>query len=170
MSVFDEEYFKIVFEQFYDKIYTGFFRKTSSTAISQDLAQITFIKFWEYRDSYTFDLPVELQLNRKAKQVLIDWLRKEAYQRRLIKEMKEYALDESNLNTLELTDTLRAAIDQIPPMRKKVFRLAYIDGFSHKEIAEQLNISVKTVDNHVLKALQQLRKILALYAILAVIS
>lgn len=170
MQVFDEEYFKIIFGQYYDKIYTGFFRKTSSAVISQDLTQITFIKFWEYRHSYTFDLPAGLQLNRKAKQVLIDWLRKEAYQRRLIKEMEEFSLDESHLNKLELTDTLRTAIDQIPPMRKKVFTLAYVDGFSHKEIAARLNISVKTVDNHVLKALQQLRKILALYAILAIIS
>ena len=66
----------------------------------------------------------------------------------------------------DLKDSLNQAIDQLSPMRKEVFNLAYIEGYSHKEIAEKLNVSVRTVETHVYKSVQQLRKILALIFIM----
>ncbi|UZJ66428.1 sigma-70 family RNA polymerase sigma factor [Sphingobacterium sp. KU25419] len=69
-------------------------------------------------------------------------------------------------STSDLKEELNLAIDKLPPARKKVFIMAYLEGYSHKEIAEELNISVKTVDAHVLKSLQQLRKLLALTSLL----
>lgn len=170
MQIFDETYFKSIFYKNFDRIYNGFLRKTKEDAIAQDLTQQTFIKFWEYRSSYSFDLPATLQLNRKAKLVFIDWLRKEAHQRKLSKEMQQYYIPAAPHSKWELTNTLQIAIDKLPPSRKKIFMLAYVEGYSHKEIAAHLNISTKTVDNQVLKALQQLRKIIALYAILSIIS
>ncbi|ANH79996.1 hypothetical protein A8C56_02505 [Niabella ginsenosidivorans] len=170
MSEFDQAFFESVFYKCYDRLYAGFLKKTRSETIATELTQLTFIKFWEYRSSYTFELPPELQLNRKAKQVFIDWLRKEAYQRKLAAALREHSFSQQSESKFELNHTLQAALDRLPPTRRKVFSLAYIEGFSHKEIAGLLGISVKTVDAHVLKALHQLRKILAFYAVLCVIS
>ncbi len=170
MEVFDEAYFQTVFYEHFDSVFNGFYKRTGSESVAQDLTQLTFIKFWEYRLSYSFDLPVRLQLNRKAKQVFIDWLRKEAHQRKLIAEINVQHATCTQPNKLELTNTLQTAIDKLPLMRKKVFTLAYIQGFSHKEIARMLNISTKTVDDHVLKALKKLRKILAFHTVLSIIS
>lgn len=170
MQVFNDQYFKTIFTTHYDKVFSGFLKKTKSEATAQELTQITFIKFWEYRSSYTFELSAEIQLYRKAKLVFIDWLRKKAYQRKLSEKMKEHSLTHIKWENFEVTDSIKYAMEQLPPVRKKVFSLAYIDGFSHKEIAEKLNISTKTVSNHILKALQQLRKILAFIAILEIIQ
>lgn len=170
MQVLTEAYFKEIFFAHYDKIFSGFFKRTGSESIAQDLTQITFIKIWEYRSSFNFELPVELQVNRKAKLVFIDWLRKEAYQRKLMHELKQHTLPVEKHDKFELTDRLQSALSELPPVRKKVFTMAYIDGFSHKDIADTLHISVKTVDNHISKALSQLRKILAYQAVFAIIS
>lgn len=170
MNQFDIAFFESIFFKYYDRIYSGFIRKTGSDATAQDLTQLTFVKFWETRAYYTFDLPVELQLNRKAKLVFIDWLRKEAHQRKLATELKTFAIGHVRINKFEITNTLHVAIDQLPPACKKIFILAYLEGLSHKEIASSLGISVKTVDAHIFKALQRLRKILALCVVLAVIT
>jgi len=170
MSEFNQVFFESVFYEHYERLYAGFLKKTRSATVAAELTQLTFIKFWEYRSSYTFELSAGLQLNRKAKLVFIDWLRKEAYQRKLAAALREHAFLREPESKFELNHTLQAAIEQLPPVRRKVFTLAYIEGFSHKEIAGLLGISVKTVDAHVFKALLQLRKILAFYAVLTVIA
>ncbi|OJU26228.1 MAG: hypothetical protein BGN92_04965 [Sphingobacteriales bacterium 41-5] len=169
MTGFDEHFLKKVFYKHYDRVFNNFLQKTSSFDVAKDLAQVTFIKFWEYRDTYNPELSDEIQLNRKAKLVFIDWLRKEAHQRKLIKEIEKFDAVEVRPGKFELTDSLKKAIDQLPAVRKKVFLLSYIDGYSHKEIAEQLNISTRTVESHIFKAVQQLRKILAFFVIASLI-
>ena len=162
----DERSFREVFHQYYDRIYTGFFKKTGSHEIAQDLTQQTFIKFWRYRESYTPELSMEIQLFRKGKLVFIDWLRKESKERELSQSLNDgYKIPVSDLSS-DLKETLDKAIGQLSPVRKKVFQLAYIEGYSHKEIAEKLNVSVRTVETHIYKSLQQLRKVLALIFIL----
>ncbi|MVZ66116.1 sigma-70 family RNA polymerase sigma factor [Sphingobacterium sp. DK4209] len=162
----DEESFREVFNTYYDRIYTGFYRKTGSYEIAQDLTQQTFIKFWRYRDSYTPELTLEIQLFRKGKLVFIDWLRKESKERQLIDSLKQQDRIPVDELSTDLKDSLTQAINGLSPVRKEVFQLAYIEGYSHKEIAEKLNVSVRTVETHIYKSVQQLRKILALIYIL----
>ena len=54
-------------------------------------------------------------------------------------------------------DAIERAISALPDRCQEVFRLSYIDGLSHKEIAQKLGISTSTVDNQVFKALRILR-------------
>ncbi|SJN19791.1 RNA polymerase sigma factor [Sphingobacterium sp. JB170] len=161
-SLIDDESFRAVFNKYYDRIYSGFLKKTESHELAQDLTQQTFIKFWRYRDSYNPELSAEIQLFRKGKLVFIDWLRKESKDRQMINTLKQQNRIPLTELSSDLKDSLNKAIDQLSPMRKEVFRLAYIDGYSHKEIAKKLNVSVRTVETHVYKSLQQLRKVLAL--------
>ena len=165
-SQIDEQNFRLVFDQYYDRIYSGFLKKTQSHELSQDLTQQTFIKFWRYRESYTPELSVEIQLFRKGKLVFIDWLRKESKDRQMIDTLKQQNSIPLNELSSDLKDSLNKAIDQLSPVRKEVFSLAYIEGYSHKEIAQKLNVSVRTVETHVYKSLKQLRKVLALIYIL----
>jgi len=165
-SQMDEQKFRAVFDKYYDRIYSGFLRKTQSHELAQDLTQQTFIKFWRYRDSYTAALTVEVQLFRKGKLIFIDWLRKEAKDRQMIDSLKQQGRIPLNELSVDLKDSLNQALDQLSPVRKEVFSLAYIEGYSHKEIAQRLNLSVRTVETHVYKSLQKLRKILALIFIM----
>ncbi|MGH2623820.1 MAG: RNA polymerase sigma factor [Sphingobacterium sp.] len=159
------ENFREVFYKYYDRIYAGFFKRTGSHEIAQDLTQQTFIKFWRYRDSYTATLSLEVQLFRKGKLIFIDWLRKEAKDKQMIQSLSQGKIPVNELS-LDLKDELHQAINQLSPMRKEVFNMAYIEGYSHKEIAEKLQISVRTVETHVYKSVKELRKILAFIFIL----
>ena len=69
-------------------------------------------------------------------------------------------------DTSEEEDVLRSerdarlwdAIDQLHPERKKIFLLSKRDGLKYQEIAEELNLSVKTVESQMSKALKALRE------------
>ena len=58
----------------------------------------------------------------------------------------------------DLHKMLSDAIGELPDKCREVFRLSYIDGLKNSEIAEQLGISVKTVEAHMYKALKSLRE------------
>lgn len=56
-------------------------------------------------------------------------------------------------------DTIFKAVSEMPEKRREVFILSRLHGMNHKEIAEKLNVSAKTVENHINFALRELRKI-----------
>ncbi len=66
--------------------------------------------------------------------------------------------DEEQIRQAEQDARLWEAIDQLPPERKKIFLLAKRDGLKYQEIAERLQISIKTVENQMGKALKALRE------------
>ena len=62
------------------------------------------------------------------------------------------------LDSKQLHSRLQERIEQLPPKCKDVFLLSREGQLSHKEIAEHLNISINTVDQHIQKALRMLRE------------
>ncbi len=63
----------------------------------------------------------------------------------------------------ELSQAIIAAIDRLPKKMRQIFIMSRYDGLTHKQIAEKLNISPKTVENQIGKALKKLRKDLKIY-------
>lgn len=60
----------------------------------------------------------------------------------------------------DIATQINLAIEQLPDRCREIFRRSYLDGRSHKEIAEEMHISLSTVDNQVYKALKILRSFL----------
>ncbi|WP_162817911.1 sigma-70 family RNA polymerase sigma factor [Niabella yanshanensis] len=155
--------FTDLYERFYQKVFGYFMQKARLEDVAQDLTQQTFIKLWQYRSSIDLDLSIDQQLFQKARQVHIDWLRKEAVYRKHIVEThteteREYRLNSSIEPVVGLKQSLTVAINSLPEKRKEAFELKHVYGLSYKEIAAIMDVSVKTVDNHLLKATSQLRK------------
>ena len=162
----DKKAFDIFYKKYVERVYNYFYSKTQSAFYSEELTQLTFIKFWDYKYSLSETLPIEIQLFHKARLVFIDWLRKEATQRKLISGVaNEFTnVEDSAMPTEnEKYHKTSLALEQLPAARKKVVTLFYIEGYSYKEIATLLGISTKTVDNHIRQAITQLRKILTIF-------
>jgi len=71
--------------------------------------------------------------------------------------------------TLELQDRIDQVIDQLPPERKKIFKMSRYEELKYKEIAQKLNLSIKTVEAQMSKALKFLRLHLSDYLSLFII-
>ena len=63
------------------------------------------------------------------------------------------------LNARQRLRQLLAALDQLPPQRRRAFELHKLDGLSHAETAEQMGVSRSAVEKHIIAALQQLMEI-----------
>ncbi|MRG47921.1 sigma-70 family RNA polymerase sigma factor [Chitinophaga sp. SYP-B3965] len=156
-----EPVFEQVFHAYQDKLYGYFLKHTRSNMLSEELVQNTFIKLWDYRTGLNEDLELSAQIFRIARTCMIDQIRErksrkrltDAYEQEIIQ--LQQLLQESNI---DYKLQLQKEISRMPPVRKKVFLLNKVNGLSHKEIAGLLSISPRTVETHIHKALQQLRK------------
>lgn len=144
------------------KIYHYALSKTASTYIAEETVQRVFIKLWNNLHHKEVDIKIEAQLFCIAKTTLLDVVKEE-------RRRQTYALDPEypqahNHTPLEvyrikeLQQQLDSVINQMPQARKTVFRMSRFENLSYKEIAQQLSISPKTVENHISLALQTLRK------------
>jgi RNA polymerase sigma-70 factor (ECF subfamily) len=158
----DHKVFKKIYEQWNHKVYYYYLKKTDNEDVSKELTQQVFIKLWKFRDSISTEHSLDQQLFQKARLIYIDWLRMEATQRKHFADCTQIT-DELSISPaesdLEVRQNIEHSLNSLSPKRRKVFELKHIYGYSYKEIAEYLGITIKTVDNHLLKATSQLRKV-----------
>ncbi len=160
----DKVAFELLFTQYHEKLYFFILKKTDSQYLAEETVQETFIKLWEYRSSLKAGIPISAQLFRIAQTTLIDLIRKQQSVQKLkagslllhSDHVSSHTVTE-RMETTELNKKLWSAIEQMPPVRKKVFVLSRINGLSYKQIADELSLSVKTVENHLSIALKKLR-------------
>jgi len=167
----NENAFEQVFYNYHNKLYAFILSKTNSVFIAEEVTQLTFIKFWQYRTHLNEELSINVQLFRIAKTTLIDVLRKEAkkqitFQLSLVQEKACKETIEAHLSHKELQNKLELAIKKLPHARQNVFKLSRYEGLSYKEIAVRLSLSPKTVEHHIALALKQLRHFLTLLSLL----
>ncbi len=168
----DQVVFQQVFSQYYNKLYYYIFAKTKSEYLSEEVVQIAFIKLWERRHSLNEEFTISTQIFRIATTSLIDLLRQHNAKTALLKDLECGVTASANnhsvdrLQEKELHQKLSFIINSLPPVRRKVFEMSRLSGLSYREIAQELSISTKTVENHISKALKQIRKCLQLLILL----
>ncbi|MNK11444.1 putative RNA polymerase sigma factor FecI [compost metagenome] len=154
----DHVSFEIVFKLCHKKVYAYFLKKTAAEDLAQELTQLAFIKLWNFKHTLSEVHELDHQLFRIAKTTLLDYFKKLANDERNLKlyynRISEEA-DDQNQN-FETNQQLEVALSQLPPTRKKVFILNRLQGYSYKEISEQLSISPRTVEKHISLATKQL--------------
>jgi RNA polymerase sigma-70 factor (ECF subfamily) len=160
-----ESSFTVVFDQFHRKLYYYFLKKTKSEEIAKELVQLTFIKLWQFRHTLSENFSFESQLFNMATSTLIDYFRGQNSLRGKMMPITgntEDLLNEVTVpeeNHFENINYLHSAMESLSPVRKRIFILSRIYGYSYKEIACELSISVKTVEDHMVKALKHIRSI-----------
>ncbi len=160
----DHKTFTDVFDEWKHKVYSYFMRKTKQEEVAKELTQDTFIKLWKYRQQMDATIGLDQQIFQKARQIYIDWLRKEAGYRRHVETPENIPVEISSAafnDRHELRDAIHSAMNSLPAKRKQIFELKHVHGYSYKEISRLLGISTKTVDSQLLKALSHLRKTLS---------
>ncbi|PIQ21534.1 MAG: RNA polymerase sigma-70 factor [Cytophagales bacterium CG18_big_fil_WC_8_21_14_2_50_42_9] len=157
-------FFEELFRRNYPRLCQRVFRITKDLEAAEDIVQEVFISFWNQEQKQQIDTP-EAYLYRACINRALNFTGKDKRQtqlRALYQEQQPRAGNspEQQLEQQELEKQVQQTIESLPPMCRKVFLLSRYEEMSHKEIAEFLNISPNTVDNHIKKALSILRKFL----------
>lgn len=140
----------------------------NSDEVAADLVQDLFVNLWERYDAGDLPLLTSAYLYTAARNRALKHLRHRkvvsrwAKQARLEPERRGPRADDG-LRTNELAIAIREAIDRLPSRRRQVFLLSREEGLSYAMIAETLDISIKTVETQMWRALRSLRKSLAPY-------
>ena len=167
--------FKQAYEAYHERIYFYILGKSGSQYIAEEVLQSAFCKLWQYKETLNEDLPLGVQLFRIANTIFINLLYKTAHEKKALTEYgnrKDGPAVNDTLHQVSHKETeqqIRQVIHAMPPVRRRVFELSRYQGLSYSQIAEELSISIRTVEVHVSKALQQLRRLITLLLLIAAI-
>lgn len=159
----DEEAFARLFYAYKDKLFGFLFGMTKSDAKAKDLLQDVFLKVWQNRANMAEIDNFNAYIYSVAQNQAVDQFRKSSKELFSNVELLNSQEDDvtpdpaSALINKETREKIDEAINQLPPQQKKIFVLHNEYGFKHHEIAEQLNISVSTAQNHMREALKNIR-------------
>lgn len=154
--------FTALFNEFHSKLFRFFQKRVGQHDVAGELTQLTFIKIWQSRHTLSTDHGMDIQCFTIASSVLIDHIRMCAADKRSVQTQELETAGMAMVHadgSFESHNYIEAATSQLPPVRKNIFLLKVVHGYSNKEVAETLSISVKTVEDHYSKALRQLRSI-----------
>ncbi len=134
----------------------GFVRKRE---IAEEIVSDAFVTLWNQHDKISEIRDLKSYLYILVRNSSISYIRKMNGRKEInIDDIQEYYTlpvtgPETDDITEEILNQVNNAIDQLPPKCKIVFTLAKIQGMKYKEISEILDISVKTINNHIANAL-----------------
>ena len=171
-----ETAFVNVYHQFHAKVFRFFLKRLKQHDTATELTQQTYIKLWQSRHTLSEYYSLETQLTTIAGSILVDHIRWQARENKLRTTLTNTFSLQSHLTEgfpgkdFENSEHLQAAIERLPPVRKKIMRLRIINGLSNKEIAGLLKISDKTVEDHITKAVKQVRSIVTALTLLSLLS
>lgn len=159
----DTEAFDTIYRKFSNKIYHFVLGLTKDVHISKDIVQEVFINLWEKRDHVNQDLNFDNYIFTITYNSIRKYYRKKTIETKafdyFLKNSPEVIEDEDkDIIFKELIEIAHKAIDNLPPQRKKVYTMSKQEGMKIKEIAAKLNISPRTAENHLAKALKFLKE------------
>lgn len=130
---------------------------------AEEIVQSTFLLVWEKRETLEIRTSVKPYLYAMVRNACLNVIKHEKIKQKHAGE--EIALAERSHDSVnhlvasnELEHRIKLAMEELPEQCRLVFKLSRFEELKYSEIAEQLNISVKTVENHMGKALRIMRE------------
>lgn len=138
--------------------------------LSKEVVHTAFIKLWETRQQILNSVSVKSYLYRIITSNCHDIIRHEKvkfeYERYVLENFSNSSVSEfQNTDIKEITARVNQAIAELPEQMRKIFQLSRDEGLKYTEIASHLNISVKTVETQMSRALVKLREKLSNYLV-----
>ncbi len=160
--------FRHIFELFYPRLWCFVREYIKDEQDAKDILQNVFITLWEKRDTLKADTNLNAYLFVLAKSQCLNHLKHmrvvDKYSKTVQTEQQEalinyYAIskfdpEQIDIEALELM--VEEAIKTLPEQCRKVFEMSRYEGLKYKEIAQEMGISVKTVEAHMSNALKLL--------------
>ncbi|MEO9885131.1 RNA polymerase sigma-70 factor [Balneola sp. EhC07] len=162
----NHEAFKKFFDRYNAFLLNYLMKRGTAKEAAKDLVQQAFVMIWEKRDEIDETKSLRAFLFRIGYTRMLNLFRDHSkFDEEADPEENtshEEPEDEDNKRA-ELNSAIEQAISAMPEKRQEVFRLCFIQEFTYKEAAQVLDVSVKTVENHMGLALKDMRESLKQY-------
>lgn len=135
---------------------------TGNEEAALDIVQDIFLKVWENPKLQSDSVVLKSYLFNSVRNACLNFLKHEQVKQKHASiaqlEIEFYQSGEKSLIEDETISSIHKAIDSLPEHYKEIIELSRFDGLKNKEIAEKLNISVRTVETRLFRGLLALRK------------
>ncbi|GET21678.1 RNA polymerase sigma-70 factor [Prolixibacter denitrificans] len=170
----DHEAFDALYGRYAEGLYAFVTSILKNPADAEEIVQNVFVKVWERRNTIEEKFSFKSYLFTIAYRDVITQLRKQNLLASIqINNNQELTVNDNNaeleIEFFNIDKIYHDILEKLPEKRKEIFLLSREKGLSNKEIAAQLSISVKTVENQMTATLRTFREKLSQYGILGVL-
>jgi RNA polymerase sigma-70 factor (ECF subfamily) len=166
--------FDVLYKKYCKRLYKFGNNILKSNVDTENLIQDVFLNLWENRNKVEKDSSIKSYIFTITYNSAISIIRKKARESEYVEYLK--SLQEVNAEPVnveveykELTNTLDEIVQALPMRQKEVYLLHKVKGLKYNEIAELLNISANTIENHMSRALKTIRRKLGNYSLFAIL-
>jgi RNA polymerase sigma-70 factor, ECF subfamily len=161
LSQGDDKVYEKLFRHYYQRLCNYSCSLLNDMDEAEETVQQVFLGLWEKRDSLKINISLKSYLYRAVHNTALNRIShgkvKQLYADNYVKTTSD-THTESELERSELQKQIQQAISTLPEQCRMVFKLSRFEDMKYSEIATHLNISVKTVENHMGKALKLMRE------------
>jgi RNA polymerase sigma-70 factor (family 1) len=159
----DPDSFSDIFSAYYKDLVFFAYSFTHELSCAEDIVQDTFVKLWDDHEKLNVTVSLKSILLKTIQNKCIDWHR----HRKIVNNSSTYIIDNSPLYEYdtdnyvlrsELEEMIEKAIAILPEKCKEAFEMNRFEELKYQEIATKLNVSVRTIEVRISKALELLRK------------
>ncbi|TKG96439.1 RNA polymerase sigma-70 factor [Puteibacter caeruleilacunae] len=166
----DRGVFELIFNSYFARLYHFAYGYITDKESAENIVQDTFVDFWIQRTKLKNDTNLNAWLYSVTKNKCVKFIERikveekfKSFTKSQIKEMSfnQYALQQLDTSTMsfqEIERIITSTLEELPPQCRKIFEMSRFENKKYKEIAEELEISTKTVETQITKALKIFRK------------
>ncbi|MCX2763607.1 RNA polymerase sigma factor [Aquimarina muelleri] len=160
----NEFVYRYLYEMHYNELCAYIFTLSKDRQQAEDIVQNVMFKIWKNKEKLNIKTSVKNYLYKSCYHELIDTFKKNKkelnYIQRVQKETLDIFIEEEDDFVTTQINRVQVEIDKLPPKCKEIFLLNKVQGFKYREVAEQLDISIKTVETQMSKAMSRIKKAL----------
>lgn len=163
LPIDNEAIFEQLYKKYFRELHAYAFSLLKDWDVAEEIVQTMFLKLWDKNETVQVRTSVKSYLYKSVYHSSLNYIRGQKvqlkYQHATMHSMTDHTDDaDQKLTMRELELLLQNALSKLPEKCRAIFHLSRFEELKYQQIADQLNISIKTVETHMGKALKILRK------------
>jgi RNA polymerase sigma-70 factor (ECF subfamily) len=168
LSKDNEKAFEKLFHHYYAHLCVFASRILLDDESAEEIVQEFFVKVWEKRHQLSINSSVKNYFYRSVKNLCLNLIQhskiKLRHAQTVVSEAKDNQLKDDAFFEIDLAQKIEESILLLPEKRRRIFKMSREEGLKYREIAEKLNISIKTVETQMSLAISTLKNKLKKYS------
>lgn len=169
----DEKVFEELFKTYYAPLCEYCLRYVSDADMAEEIVQDLFFKIWVKREELNINVSIKAYIFTSLRNHALNYISRLKIQDRynqfiVVRSKNDVEHPVDVLEEKDMERIMKQAIAMLPEKRREIFEMSRFEDMKYWEIAEKLNVSVKTVESQMSKALEHMRKVLSKFLALIV--